>query len=147
MKSVLALLVATSALSGYPPAYAEDFTDTRQVVNLLPAERVWMLGEMRTNLSTISAILTALSGGNAEQARNAALDRGTVRLNDPERKKISEKAPDGWKPLSKNIHQGFDSIAKSIGAGAPQSQTLSQLGSLMQNCVACHAAYRVSEND
>lgn len=146
MKSVLALLVATSALSGYLPAYAEDFTDTRQVVNLLPAERVWMLGEMRTNLSTISAILTALSSGNAAQARNAALDRGTVRLNDPERKKISEKVPDGWKPLSKNIHQGFDSIAESLGTGAPQSQTLSQLGKLMQNCVTCHAAYRVSEN-
>lgn len=102
-----------------------------------------MLREMRNNLSTVAMILTALANGEAEQARKLALERGTIRMNDPERKSIRDKAPDGWKPFSGNVHKGFDSIAESIGNHAPQAQTLLQMGSLLQNCAACHAAYRV----
>jgi cytochrome c556 len=143
MKSVLLSLMMMVFLSGHSNARAEDVVDSRQVVTLSPVERAWMLGEMRNNLSTIALILTALANGETEQARKLALERGTIRTNDPERKSIRDKAPDGWKPFSGNVHKGFDSIAESIGNHAPQSQTLLQMGSLLQNCAACHAAYRV----
>ena len=56
---------------------------------------------------------------------------------------LRDKLPMAFKQLGQDTHTGFDQMALDAEQLGDREHTLSQLGSLLQNCVACHAAYRI----
>ena len=52
------------------------------------------------------------------------------------------KLPLSFKKLGRDTHAKFDELALDAGQFGDSGHSLYQLGKLMQNCVACHAAYR-----
>ena len=57
------------------------------------------------------------------------------------------KLPLSFKLYAADTHQKFDQIALDAGSLADRDHTLEQVSVLMQNCVACHAMYRIEKED
>ncbi len=49
----------------------------------------------------------------------------------------------GLKQLGLDTHRKFDRLALDVEQLGDKRQTLEQLGTLLRNCVGCHAAYRL----
>ena len=53
------------------------------------------------------------------------------------------RLPLGFKTMGLDTHQAFDQLAMDAEEFGDRDQVLSSLTTLMNNCVACHAAYRI----
>lgn len=56
---------------------------------------------------------------------------------------LAGKLPLQFKKLGGDIHQKFDQLAMDADDLGDRDHVLEQLSSLMKNCVACHATYRI----
>ncbi|NOY15605.1 MAG: cytochrome c, partial [Gammaproteobacteria bacterium] len=54
------------------------------------------------------------------------------------------KLPLAFKKLGFDTHAKFDQLAMDANDLGDRDHTLQQLSTLMENCVACHAAYRIN---
>ena len=52
--------------------------------------------------------------------------------------------PPEFLALSLDTHQKFDDLAHEAVAQGTKSSALKQLGAILANCTACHAAYRLA---
>jgi hypothetical protein len=117
-------------------------SDGRLAILLTPGERDMVLGEMRSFLASVQQITQAISEDELDKAVEAAKKSGMAAQGAVPGSLIG-KLPMEFKKLGFDTHSKFDQLAmdtKDLGDG---SQTLSGLATLMQNCVACHAAYRI----
>jgi hypothetical protein len=147
------LLAAASALSVF--AFGEGVCltqeaasgdiDDRTVVTVTPAERNYILNQMRLFVISVQTIAAGFGAEDRAQASTAASARRLKRnANDPDfPPTLGTKLPPQWKQLGGGARKGFDVLAETIGAGAGTQKYLEQLGIVMTNCVACHATYRV----
>ena len=53
------------------------------------------------------------------------------------------KLPLEFKKLGFDTHSRFDALALDAEQFGDREQSLTALSELMQNCIACHAAYRI----
>ncbi len=118
-------------------------SDGRTAVLLSQEERDLVLKEMRAFLSATQQILAAATtGDDLKPAVQAARAVGT-----PAQKGIPfqliAKLPLGFKMLGLDTHRRFDQLALDAEQFGDPQQTLQALGELLQNCVGCHAAYRI----
>jgi hypothetical protein len=119
----------------------EPVTDVRAAIALNTDERALVLAEMRTFLESVQQITAALGRGDmqqlAEQARRSGLaaQRGVPAS-------LVAKLPAPFRKLGFDTHAGFDRLALDAEQLGDREHALVQLGVLMQNCTACHAAYR-----
>jgi hypothetical protein len=154
MKFRRILLAAVSALmaaaAGAGGGLAQEAgpgdRDNREAVVVTPAERNYILNQMRLFVVSVQTIAAGLGADDRAQASEAAAARGLLRnANDPDfPPTLGAKLPSQWKQLGGSMRKGFDALAATINAsGAPQ-KSLEQLGIVMTNCVACHATYRVA---
>lgn len=109
-------------------------------------ERDFVLAEMRHLLSASQIILDATLDGDmsrvAEEARKAGM--ADVQNIPPEiRASLLGRLPLEFKQLGFSVHEGMDTIALDAESLGDREHTLRQLASLMNTCVACHAAYTV----
>lgn len=139
--SVGALFFASLSLFA-AHGFAEEPADARQTLALSGSERDWVLGDMRGHLAAITAVVSALSQGDFETARKAATENGMIGLAYVP-KTIPAKTSDIWKEWMRNLHMGFDAVADGLAKHETEQQVLRRVGGLMQNCVACHATYRI----
>ncbi|HFB64817.1 MAG TPA: hypothetical protein ENJ60_04670, partial [Aeromonadales bacterium] len=56
---------------------------------------------------------------------------------------LMSKLPLGFKKLGFDTHSRFDQLALDTADMEDKQLVLTQLSTLMQNCVSCHAAYRL----
>jgi ABC-type sulfate transport system substrate-binding protein len=103
-----------------------------------------VLAEMRQMLRSIADVLTGLAEGDTSAAATAARASGMAAAVDvaPE---VAVLLPNAFIQLGMSTHQGFDALADQLEAAVPQQQALAALAGLTQNCVACHASYRIDE--
>jgi hypothetical protein len=120
--------------------------DSREAIVVTPAERNYILGQMRLFVTSIQTIAAGLGADDRAQASEAAAARGAKRnANDPAfPPTLDARLPPQWKQLGGGMRRGFDALAQGIGAGDGTQKSLEQLGIVMTNCVACHATYRVA---
>lgn len=131
---ILASLVGT--------ATAKD--DGRTPIILTEDERNLVLEEMRTFLSTVQSITASLSKDDMKNIAKSAKKVGMAASGEVP-PALTKKLPMEFKMLAMKVHKGFDQLALDATEMGDQQQTLEQLGSLMSNCVACHAIYRLPE--
>ncbi|MCW9048611.1 MAG: hypothetical protein OQK46_11080 [Gammaproteobacteria bacterium] len=117
-------------------------SDGRQSLMLEEGERDLVLTEMRMFLDAAQKIVQAATEDDAEAVAKAARDVGRA-AQAAVPGSLMKKLPLEFKQLGFDTHTKFDQLAMDAEALGDSATSLKQLAVLMQNCVACHEAYRV----
>ncbi|WP_428609645.1 hypothetical protein [Sedimenticola sp.] len=145
--SLTALFLAV-ALFGYKFLFQGDtapMTDGRVAIQLTENERDLILSEMRAFVATLQNITQGIADDDLPQAALAARKAGMAAQGGVPLS-LMGKLPMEFKQLGLDTHQKFDQLALDAEQLGDGNHTLGQLSELMQNCVGCHAAYRMTLN-
>ena len=133
---VLLLAACSAAHDG-----ALSRAETRTSIELSAKERERMRAGMRFYLECVEGITDALGEnrmvGVASNAKRAGMDM----VEDVSLADVVTLPPE-FLALSLDTHQKFDALAHEAAEHATRSDALKQLGGILANCTACHAAYR-----
>ena len=117
-------------------------SDGRLAIQLADGERNLVLGEMRAFLVSVQQIVAAANREEMAAVAEAAAAVGAA-AQQAVPGALMGKLPMEFKKLGFDTHRKFDLLAMDARDLGDPAHTLQQLGELMQNCVACHAAYRI----
>ena len=118
--------------------------DGRLAVKLTKDERNALLLEMRTWLQSTQAVLNAVSNRNFEEVSQVARVSGMSAEADTPAS-LFRKLPATMKALGFDTRKKFDEIADDAIKLRDPEHTIKQLSNTMNNCIACHSAYRFTE--
>lgn len=134
-RTPLLLLAALFAL----PAHAAD---TRKPLALAAPEAAHVRAEMRVFLSSAQKIVYAAAHDDMKTVAEAARAAGMAAAHEVPAG-LRKKLPMEFKHLGHATHEAFDDLARDAESMADANLALKQLGKLMNNCVSCHATYRI----
>lgn len=140
----LLLLVVLGAMSYkliYSGAVVEG-SDGRESIQLTAGERDLVLTEMRTFLASVQMITQGLANDDMPGIAAAARSVGAAAQNTVPGSLVG-KLPLTFKKLGFDTHTKFDMLARDSEDLGDREHALSQLATLMNNCVSCHATYRM----
>lgn len=141
---VVVLLLATGTLVGKFIIVGKTglATDGRTAILLEPAERDLILTEMRSFLASVQGVLAAAGNDDMKTVADAA---GVAGMPPPGHvpDALAGKLPLSFKTLGFDTHKRFDQLALDAEQLGDRDHALEQLGELMNNCIACHAQYRL----
>jgi hypothetical protein len=147
--SIISLLLIIIGLGAYKfviqgnvVASADNAVDNRMAILLDAGERGLILEEMRGFLLSTQQIIKAVSDDDMEQAAIAAKKVGRIAQAEVPGTLIA-KLPIAFKKLGFDTHTKFDELAMDASDMEDKEQTLKLLSKLMNNCIACHSAYRL----
>lgn len=116
--------------------------DPRTAIMLTPGERALVLAEMRAFLQSVQVITQSLFADNLPSAAAAARKVGLAHTGEvPDT--LKAKLPMDFRKLGSATHRAFDELALDAEQLGDPNHALGQLASLLSNCVACHATYRI----
>ena len=141
--ALLLLVIAAMIYMFIIVGSTEKTEDGRVAIVLEPGERVLMLREMRDFVVGLQLIADALSRDDMKEVAKAARTMGAARTHDVPITMMG-KLPIEFKTRALGVHSAFDTIAMDAEAFTIPKRTLAQLSGVLQNCVACHAGYRVT---
>jgi hypothetical protein len=129
------------------PAPAATQGDGRQLVELPDPMRQHTIANMRDHLLALQEIDLALSRNEFDNASSIAEKRlGMSSLELHGAAHIAPYLPQGMQDIGTRMHRAasrFAVEAQSASVSNDVRPALGALGSVMQQCVACHAAYRL----
>jgi len=121
--------------------------DSRQQVELPAPMREHMLANMRDHLTALTEIQLALAAGKYEQAADVAESR--IGMGSLERHGASHMAPympKAMQDIGTNMHRAasrFSRVALEAALAKEPTRAIGALAEVMQQCVACHAGFRI----
>jgi hypothetical protein len=139
--AAVAILVAVMTYKFIFQGAVEQSADGRQAIRLDDNERQLVLSEMRAFLESVQQITTGISENDMKLVVASARNVGLASQQAVPGSLIG-KLPLAFKKLGRDTHAKFDEMALDAEQFEDSEHSLSQLGKLMHNCVACHAAYR-----
>jgi len=143
----LATMLAALALSLVALLSAAQAADTRQAIEMPAPMREHMLANMRDHLAALGEIQAALAKGKFEQAANIAENRiGMSSLQGHGAAHMAPYMPKGMQDTGTAMHRAASRFARTTQEAAVTNdlpRTLGALADLTQQCVACHASYRL----
>lgn len=146
MKIAVTTLALFAILSAIPLAQAAE-EDGRQVVTLPEQMKTHTLSNMRDHLNTLQEIQAALAAGNYDEAGRMAEQRlGMSSLEAHKGNHMAPFRPDGMNQVGWEMHKAasrFALIAQETGVDRNLPRALGALSEVTQQCVACHAGYRL----
>jgi len=116
--------------------------DGRQAIKLSADEKNLILAEMRTMLGSVQGVVDGIASKDMKRVAQAARQSGSAAAAQVPAS-LMGKLPLGFKQLGHTAHQGFDEIVVGAESGEPEDMLLARLGERLNNCVACHATYRL----
>lgn len=116
-------------------------SDTREPVHLTAEERALLAANMRQMLASVQGVTAALARGDRKAVAEAAAKSGMTMMQELP-VQIRMKFPPAFAQMGMASHKLFDRIAREAGTAKGSAPILKILSESMQNCVACHAAYR-----
>ena len=121
--------------------------DARQLVSFPEAMRVHTIANMRDHLLALQEIDVALSRNDFDQAAKVAEGRlGMSSLELHGAAHIAPYMPQGMQDIGTQMHRAasrFAVEAQNASVSNDVRPALAALGIVMQQCVACHSAYRL----
>ena len=121
--------------------------DARQLVNFPEPMRLHTITSMRDHLLALQEINAALSVNAFDKAASIAEQRlGMSSLERHGAAHIAPFMPQGMQDIGTQLHRAasrFAIEAQSAGVSNDVWPALASLSTVMQQCVACHAAYRL----
>jgi len=128
-------------------APAAGQADSRQLVKFPEPMRLHVIGSMRDHLLALQEIDVALSKSDFDNAARIAEQRlGMSSLVLHGAAHIGPFMPQGMQDIGTEMHHAasrFAVEAQNASVGNDVRPALAALGTVMQQCVACHAAYRL----
>lgn len=118
--------------------------DGRTNVVLTKDERNLILDEMRAFLVSVQGVSQAITENNMEKVAELAHKAGMAAEADTPGA-LLQKIPLGMKKLGFGTREKFDEISATAKKTKDATAVRKQLDTLMQNCIACHAIYRLPE--
>ncbi|MFO1414233.1 MAG: hypothetical protein U1F10_10080 [Burkholderiales bacterium] len=126
---------------------AAPAADARQLVAFPEPMRAHTLANMRDHLLALQEIDAALSRDDFDQAAGVAEKRlGMSSLELHGAAHIAQFMPKGMQDIGTQMHRAasqFAVAAQNAAVTKDLRPALAALGAVMQQCVACHAAYRL----
>jgi ABC-type microcin C transport system permease subunit YejE len=121
--------------------------DTRQLIEFPPMMRQHLLSNMRDHLAAITEIQQALSSGTFDQAAEIAEKRiGMSSLISHGASHMAPYMPKAMQKIGTQMHRAasqFALIAQESAVDGDIKRAIGGLAKITQQCVACHAAFRV----
>ncbi len=121
--------------------------DSRERVTLPEPMRLHTIASMRDHLLALQEIDVALSQNAFDKAATIAEKRlGMSSLELHGAAHIAPYMPQGMQDIGTQMHRAasrFALDAQDASVGGDVRPALAALGAVMQQCVACHAAYRL----
>jgi hypothetical protein len=139
---LLAIALGLGAYSFIWKSSARPASDGRLSIHLQADERDLVLMEMRGFLQSVQQILAASQAKDSAAIVEAARRVG-ANAQEAVPASLMGKLPMAFKKLGFDTHQRFDQLAMDVEQMKDTTIALEQLGTLMHNCVSCHAAYRI----
>jgi cytochrome c556 len=141
-----AVLVAVPVLLfGLTAAQATE--DVRALVKLPEPMRTHMLANMRDHLTALNEIQTALAKGEFGKAADVAENRlGMSSLASHNAAHMAPYMPKAMQDTGTEMHRAASRFARAAQEAAVDgklSRPLAELSQVTQQCVACHASYRL----
>ena len=131
----------------YAHATAQDAVEPRQYVELPDVMRGHTLRNMRDHLLAISEIQDALSAGAFDRAAEVAENRiGMSSLAAHGASHMAPYMPESMRQIGLQMHRTasqFAIVAQEASVDGDLARALGALTRITQQCVACHAAFRV----
>lgn len=116
--------------------------DGRQAIDMTEDEKNLVLTEMRGMLASVQGVTAGIANKDMKRVAQAARQSGSaVAAQVPAT--LMAKLPLQFKQMGMAAHQGFDEIVVGAESGEPEDMLLSRLGERLNNCVACHATFRL----
>jgi hypothetical protein len=116
--------------------------DQREVVYLDDENRAFVIQEMQLFVSGLQQTITALSNGDMKSVAVALRSLGMQSMSTAPATLMSN-LPMEFRQIGMPIHMAFDKLATAADQGATPEEILAGLGTAMNRCIACHAAYRI----
>jgi cytochrome c556 len=128
------------------PAASTYAVTQRQSVAVSAVEHAHLLTEMNDFLNAVHAINVALSTKDFATVTALATAMGPKGgKHDAVGKAVHEKLPQAWFDLAKPTHQHFLGVAKEASSpGATVEGVVAKLATTTQQCVACHATFKLT---
>lgn len=121
-------------------------SDGRTAVLMSPGERDLVLAEMRGFLEAVQRITAAVSRDDAAAVTAAAWRVGAAAQRGVPAS-LAGKLPVEFKTLGFDTHERFDQLAMDAEQFGDTGVVLPAFAELMNNCVGCHAVYRIDLED
>ncbi len=144
--SIIILLLVVISGMGYKfvTGSVAPSEDGRTSVILNKDERNLIMSEMRAFLVSLQAVSQAITENDIDKVASLATKAGMeAEANTPG--SIFRKIPLTMKTLGLDTRRKFDEIAKTAKEQKDTKVLRKQLDSLMNNCIACHATFRLPE--
>lgn len=129
-------------------AATADTGDQREKVNLPAPMNQHMLANMRDHLAVITEILQALAAGKSDWAADIAEKRiGMSSLASHGAAHLAPHMPKPMQQIGTAMHRAasqFALVAKEVAVDGDTGRAVGALAKVTQQCVACHAAYRLN---
>ncbi len=123
--------------------YTTPSADGRVAVQLNPAERQFVLTQMRGMLANVQGIVSGLAGNDPGMVAEAARGSGRSAMNTSPA--LMAKLPMAFRQLARGLHFGFDTLADEAEGGASGEVLLQRMSAQLATCVACHAAFSIQQ--
>jgi cytochrome c556 len=130
-------------------ASAAPAQDQRELVQLPSMMRDHMLANMRDHLVALTEIQRHIATAEYDQAAAVAENRlGMSSMGSHGASHMAKFMPTGMQQIGTEMHRAASRFAVKIQEAAIEGdnrQIANGLADVMQQCVACHTAYRVHE--
>ena len=152
--ALVAIAAGTCALMAHAQTHQHDKmapaavqADARQLVKFPGPMRLHTITSMRDHLLALQEIDVALSKSDFDQATRIAEQRlGMSSLELHGAAHIAPYMPQGMQDIGTQMHRAasrFAVEAQNASVNNDVRPALAALGAVMQQCIACHAAYRL----
>ena len=116
--------------------------DTRTTVKYAPDLRELVMSEMRDYVVIMADIQQGIADNDPQKIYEAASRQGQASIDDTPAR-LLKLSPLACKQMGFRGHHLFQAIADSARVNYNPQTTIKQMAELSNNCVACHATYKV----
>jgi len=138
---VMLLAWPLAALAQAPAPAASGAEDARFNLRLTPAEQAEFLAEMRVMLGSVQGIVQGIAESDRDAIEKFARISGN-RMARATPAAVRAKLPPAFQELGAPTHLMFEELAVRA-ATDDMDQLAAHLGQTLQQCMACHAAFKV----
>ena len=149
MKQLSFLFLFASLVSGSKLAFAAAEADARQAIDVSPMIGTMMQQQMRQHLSDLNVLLTYLAQDRLDDAAEYAekhlgmSSTGNTPLHAMHQDNAELRLPPReFQMMGQAMHRSASQFARKAEEGYLQA-ALGALQQVTQNCVSCHAAFRL----
>ncbi len=117
-------------------------SDGRTAIVLTEGERDFVLTEMRGFLTAVQGVIEGVDEKDMKKVAQAAKAAGAAATATMPGS-LPRKLPLGFKQMGHPTHKAFDELAMEASDIGDADLVIKKLSTLMNNCVACHATYKL----